>query len=189
MLWQWLFPRVLLQSPRKWGILYWIPFFANPVLYSGIQSPTPDRQSQWKRQAPESKEIQRCKMYSLEDIPIWKYNHTNATVTIEAKKLPSEELTDWREPARDESIVDISFQSKIIRNHCSLKILPNLSKPINHAPFTLKSRNDPGLRCYNRLPWGVVSWNLKVALTTVTKSCLTKGKLMPMPEHQVSKLT
>ena len=74
-LWQWLFLRVFLQSPRKWEILCWIPFFVNRVLYSDIQSPTANRQSQWKGQAPRSKEIQRCRMNLLENFPIWKYNH------------------------------------------------------------------------------------------------------------------
>ena len=122
MLGQWLFPRVLLQNQRKWGILCSIPFFANLVLYSDIQWPTPNTQSRWKRRALGSKEIQRCQMHLLEDNPIWKYNHTNATVIIEAKKLASDELTDWSEPARDESIVDISFRTKAIRNNRRLKI-------------------------------------------------------------------
>jgi hypothetical protein len=144
MLWQWQFHRVILQSPRKWGILYWIPFVANRVLYSDIQSPTPDKQSQLKRRAPGSKEIQRCRMHLLGDFPIWKCNHTNAIVIIEAKKLASDELTVLRVLARDESIIDMSFQSIAIRNHhCTdWKLNRTFPNRLIMRPSVLKSRDD-----------------------------------------------
>ena len=93
----------------------------------------PNKQSQWNRPAPRSSETQRCHWHMhLLALLIGKYNHTNATVIIATKRLASDELTDWRESAGDESIVVISFQTKAIRN-------------LSHRRCIIKSKSLTGL--------------------------------------------
>ena len=72
MLEQWLFPPVLRQSLRKWGILYWIPFFANHVLYLGIQSLTVIGKANEKGGHQEVGKYNTVGYTLLEDFPNWK---------------------------------------------------------------------------------------------------------------------
>ena len=71
---------------------------------------------------------------------------TDATVRIAAKKLARDELTAWREPAKEESIVSISWYM----TYCELAIghdrVPHFAKAIQHASLRcgiMKSEGGP----------------------------------------------